>query len=299
METQNYFMKMTRSFCVRSLLVFFLVSSAGYKAECQKPSVFDSIFKGGSYMKSFSTSRVGVAQSVLTTPKGEFHVVIQHRFGELSGGLYDYFGLDVAYARFGLDYGILDWLSAGVGRSMFYKTYDIEVKAAILKQNNDNMPVSLSYYNAIMVNTLKNFYPSGHNSLGSRLSFVNQLIVARNQGIFTCQVSPIWLHSDFEVRTGTSLDILAIDLDGRIRLGEKLGLIGEYIPVLTREYFPQSNPLTIGLEINTGGHQFQLIFSNSQGTNETAILTNTSEGWLKGHIYFGFNLTRVFNPKMN
>jgi len=75
------------------------------------------------------------------------------------------------------------------------------------------------------------------------------------------------------------------------------GLIAEYIPVLTNEDFTKTNPFTVGLDINTGGHQFQLIFSNSQGTNEKEITTNTVGSWSKGHIYFGFNITRVFNPK--
>jgi hypothetical protein len=223
--------------------------------------------------------------------------VIQHRFGDLNGGFYDFFGLDAALARFGCDYGITDWLSAGIGRSLSYKTYDLELKASILKQNEKNIPVSLSYYIVMMDNTLRGYFPAGHSSFASRLSFANQLIVARNQGILTCQVSPLWLHTDYEVRTGSNLDVFAIDLDGRIRLGEKFALIGEYIPVLTRNSLSESNPLTIGLEINTGGHQFQLIFSNSQGTNENAILNSTEGSWSKGHVYFGFNLTRIFNRK--
>jgi hypothetical protein len=284
---------------VESLLVLFIILTTGFKAGCQKPAGSDSIFKGGSYINSFSTSRVGVAQSVLTTPKGEFHVVIQHRFGDLNGGFYEFFGLDAALTRFGFDYGITDWLSAGIGRSILYKTYDLELKASILKQNEQNIPVSLSYYIAMLDNTLRQYFPAGHSSFASRLSFANQLIIARNQGILTCQVSPLWLHTDFEVRTGSNLDVFALDLDGRIRLGERFALIGEYIPILTNNTLSESNPLTIGLEINTGGHQFQLIFSNSQGTNENAILTSTEGSWSKGHVYFGFNLTRIFNKKMD
>lgn len=297
METKNYSKKIRLIFFVKSLLILFIILTIGYKAYCQKPDSSDSILKGGSYINSFSTSRVGVAQSVLTTPKGEFHVVIQHRFGDLNGGFYEFFGLDAALTRFGFDYGITDWLSAGIGRSMLYKTYDLELKASILKQNENNIPVSLSYYIAMLDNTLRDYFPAGHSSFASRLSFANQLILARNQGILTCQVSPLWLHTDYEVRTGSSLDVFALDLDGRIRLGEKFALIGEYIPVLTNNSLSASNPLTIGLEINTGGHQFQLIFSNSQGTNENAILTSTEGSWSKGHVYFGFNLTRIFNKK--
>jgi hypothetical protein len=299
MKIQNYCKEKIRCFFVRLLLVIIIIFSFLYNAECQKPDTTGSIFKGGSYEKTFSTSRIGVAQSVKTTPEGEFHVVIQHRFGEIRGGLYEFFGLDAALTRFGFDYGISDWLSVGIGRSLFEVTYDLELKAVILKQNENSIPLSLSYYVAVMDNTTKNYFPAGHNSFGSRLSFANQLIAARNQGIFSLQVSPLWLHSDYEVRTGGNLNIFAIDLDGRVRLTEKLGLIAEYIPLLTNEDFTKTNPFTVGLDINTGGHQFQLIFSNSQGTNEKSIMTNTVGSWSKGHVYFGFNLTRVFHAKMN
>jgi hypothetical protein len=97
----------------------------------------------------------------------------------------------------------------------------------------------------------------------------------------------------YEIRKDGSMDIFAIDLDTRVRLTEMLGIIAEYIPIITNEEFTKSNPFTIGLDVNTGKHQFQLIFSNNQGTNEKTILTNTTAG----HIYFDFNLTRVFNSK--
>ena len=284
---------------VKFLLIAIVLFTFLCKAESQKSDSSGSALKGGSYTKTFSTSRIGVAQSIMTTPEGEFHVVIQHRFGDIRSGAYEFFGLDAALTRFGFDYGISDWLSTGIGRSLLEKTYDLELKAVVLKQNESNIPVSLAYYVSVLDNTLQNYYPAGHTSFGSRLSFVNQVIAARNQGILSLQVSPLWVHTVYEVRIGGSLDIFAIDLDGRIRLGEKFGLIAEYIPILTNEYFTKTYPLTVGLDINTGGHQFQLIFSNTQGTNEKAILTNTTGSWSKGHIYFGFNLTRVFHSQMD
>ncbi len=283
---------------VKALIVL-LIFSAGSKADCQNSDKSESIFQGGSYNKTFSTSRIGVSQSVMTTPRGEFHVVIQHRFGELESGAYEFFGLDAALTRFGFDYGITDWLSAGIGRTLFEKTYDLELKAVFLKQNDSNVPVSLSYYIAAMENTLKGEFPSGNNSFGSRLSFANELFIARNQGIFSLQVAPLWLHSDYEVRTGSNLNIFAADLDGRIRISDMIGFIAEYIIVPKNEPFITTNPLTLGFDINTGGHQFQLIFSNTQGLNEKQFLTNTVGSWSKGPIYFGFNLTRVFNKKMD
>jgi hypothetical protein len=217
METLNYFKKKIQYCGVKSLLVIFFIFIFLYKAQGQNSDVSGSVFKGGSYEQTFTTSRIGVAQSVMTTPEGEFHVVIQHRFGDINGGAYELFGLDAALTRIGFDYGISKWLSCGIGRSLFEKTYDFELKASMLKQNESNIPVSLSYYVSVLDNTSKNYFPEGHNSFSSRLSFVNQLIVARNQGILSFQVSPLWLHSIYEVRTAGSLDIFAIDLDGRIR----------------------------------------------------------------------------------
>jgi hypothetical protein len=280
-------------------LVLFIIFTFLNNAECQIANTTESSFKGGSYEKTFSTSRIGVAQSVMTTPESEFHIVVLHRFNEISGSANDFFGLDYASTRIGFDYGISSWLSAGIGRSMSVKTYDLALKAVVLKQNESNIPVSLSWYLSVLENTSQNSDWAGHNSFSSRMSLVNQLNIARNQGILSFQVSPLWLHSLYDVRTGGRLDVFAIDLDSRIRLSEKLGLIAEYIPILTNESFTKTNPFTLGLDISTGGHQFQLIFSNTQGTNEKEILTSTTGSWSKGHIYFGFNLTRVFHSKMN
>jgi hypothetical protein len=298
MENKYNLKAVSRQLLLKYLFTIFLIFGFYYQAKCQESVTKGSVFRGGSYENTFSTARIGTAQSVMTVPQGEFHVVIQHRFSEVSGGIYSLFGLDGALTRLGFDYGISNWLSAGFGRSLFEITYDLELKASILKQNKSNIPVSLSYYVSVLDNTQKNFYPVGYNSFGSHLSFVNQLIAARNQGIFSVQVSPMWVHSNFEVRTGSPLNIFAVDLDGRVKLFERIGLIAEYIPVLTNQPFIQTNPFTVGMDINTGGHQFQLIFSNSQGTNEKSILSNTAGNWSKGHIYFGFNLTRVFNSKM-
>lgn len=299
METQPYYKKKLLYSIEKLLFVPFIIFTFLNGAECQIADTSGSAFKGGSYENTFSTSRIGVAQSVMATREGEFHIVVLHRFNEISGNANDFFGLDYASTRIGFDYGILTWLSTSIGRSMSVKTYDLALKAVMLKQNGSNMPVSLSWYVSVLENTSQNSDWIGHNSFSSRLSFVNQLFIARNQGILSFQGSPLWLHSIYEARTGRPLDIFAIDLDGRIRFSEKIGLIAEYIPILTNESFAKTNPFTVGLDITTGGHQFQLIFSNTQGTNEKAILTNTTGSWSKGHIYFGFNLTRVFHSKMN
>lgn len=295
MGTHNYRNETLWYNPAKLMFVICFIFMLSHKAECQESEKSGSIFEAGSYDETFSTSRIGLAQSVMATPKNEFHLVVQHRLGEISGDENNFFGLDNASARLGFEYGILNWLSASIGRSMSVQTYDLGFNAVLLKQNAGNIPVSLSWYVSFLENTSQTPDWTGHDSFGSRLSFVNQLSIARNQGILSFQVSPVWVHSNYEFRIDGLLDLFAIDLDARIRLSERFGLIAEYIPVMTNEDITLTNPFTVGLDINTGGHQFQLIFSNSQGTNEKEIMANTAGSWSKGHIYFGFNLTRVFN----
>lgn len=297
MERLNDFKRILR-YCNR--LSFFIITcihaSLG-QAAGQNTKMPESALKGGSYEQTFSTVRVGLAQSVQIVPKGEFHLVVLHRFSEISANVNEFFGMDYASTRLGFDYGVFNWLSATIGRSMSVTTYDLALKAALLKQNSSNIPLSVSYYLNFLENTSQGSEWDGHDSFGERLSIVNQLIIARNQGILSFQASPMWLHSNYDIRKDGSTDIFAVDLDTRVRLTEMLGIIAEFIPIITQEEFTNTNPFTIGLDINTGKHQFQLIFSNGQGTNEKTILTNTDGSWTKGHVYFGFNLTRVFNSK--
>lgn len=283
------------------ILLLLLMLTTNALLPGQKPDISESGYKGDSYENTFSTSRVGIGQSVMITPHGEFHIVVQHRFSEITSSANDFFGLDYASTRLGFEYGISDWLSAGIGRSMTFKTYDLELKALLLKQAVNKSPFSLTYYFSVLDNTSQsvNDFPAGHNSFGSRQSFVNQILIARNQGRFAFQLSPFWVHTNYDANVNGSLNLVAVDLDGRIKLNEIFGIVAEYIPIITRKSFSDTNPFTVGLDINTGGHQFQLVLSNSQGTNEKAILTNTAGSWAQGKIYFGFNLTRVFHSKMN
>jgi hypothetical protein len=304
MQTQNCFKEILR-YCHRiTFISIAFITVFPFRAECQQSAMPESAFKGGSYEQTFSTGRLGLAQSVINVPKGEFHLVVLHRFSEISSNVNEFFGMDYAYTRLGFDYGIFNWLSATIGRNMSVQSYEFALKAVMLKQNESDIPVSLSWYGSALENT-SSYSDTLPVSFGERLTFVNQLNITRNQGIFSLQVAPLWLHVNnyiaydidkFVVNKG--MNMFAIDLGARVRLTEMLGIVAEYIPIITNEELTtNTNPFTVGLDINTGKHQFQLIFSNSQGTDEKTILTNTQGSWTKGHIYFGFNLTRVFNSK--
>jgi hypothetical protein len=55
--------------------------------------------------------------------------------------------------------------------------------------------------------------------------------------------------------------------------------------------------LSLGFDIETGGHVFQLIFTNSLGIIEKDFIGETTGRWSKGDIHFGFNISRVFTLK--
>jgi hypothetical protein len=299
METRNYFVKILQYCCRRRVFPILFILLFLCKVEGQKTGMPESAFKGGSYEQTFSTGRLGLAQTVINVPKAEFHLVVNHRFFEISSDVNEFFGMDYAYTRLGFDYGIFNWLSATFGRNMTVKSYEFALKAVMLKQS-DNMPLSLSWYGSALENTTQYSDTLGHDSFGGRLSFVNQLNITRNQGILSFQAAPLWLHINYDRSSAGPVDVVALDLAGRVRLTEMLGIFAEYIPIMSNnEFTTNTNPFTLGLDINTGKHQFQLIFSNSQGTDERTFLTGTEGSWSKGHIYFGFNLTRVFNSKLD
>ncbi|MBE0676499.1 MAG: hypothetical protein IH591_17730 [Bacteroidales bacterium] len=228
---------------------------------------------------------------------GELHFSIGHRFGDIKGGFYDMFGLDLATIRLGFDYGINDFLSAGIGRSSFEKSYDIYTKLAIVRQSESGSPLAVTANAAWSVNTLRNFYPADRSGITDRSAMLLQIMVARKQGTFSAQIAPSLLRNNYETRTGGNVTVFATPITANMKLSKRLSLAANYIPVFNQPSFFVSNPLSVGLDIDTGGHQFQLIFSNSTGMFEKAVLLNTAGDWSDGNIYFGFNLVRVFYLK--
>lgn len=247
---------------------------------------------------TFKTTRVSLGQSVENPATGNLIFDIQHHFGRLNGGSYEFFGLDQATLRLGFQYGITDWLAIGVGRSTLEKTYDGSVKVKILRQSTGakTMPVSISYFGSIAINTLKFADTSRTNYFSSRLSYVNQLLIARKfSNAVSIQLSPTFIHRNMVERNIDDNDVWALGAGGRFKLSNRISLNLEYYYVLskqTAEDFHDS--FTIGFDIETGGHVFQLFFTNSQGIVEQHFIPQTTGNWLDGDIHFGFNISRAF-----
>ncbi len=245
---------------------------------------------------AFKTTHLILGQSIENVAKGHLNFIIAHHFGRINEGSYNFWGLDQSTIRIGLEYGITDKLEVGLGRSSYQKTIDGFVKYKILRQNNMNMPISISYFGGMAINTLKWEDPTRDNFFSSRLSFVNQLLIARKfTDKLSLQLMPSFVHKNLVKRVIDQNNIFAIGGGGRYKLTKRLSVNAEYyqlLPGQTADDF--DNSLSLGVDIETGGHVFQLFFTNSQPLFERGFITETQGKWNKGDVFFGFNIIRTF-----
>lgn len=246
---------------------------------------------------AFKSSRVINGQSMEMIAKGTLDFRILHRFGEFSGGAYEFFGLDAASMRMGFDYGITKNWTVGVGRSTANKEYDGFVKYRIMHQSKGekNNPFSLLYVGGITVDGMKWENPDIKNYFSSRLAFYNQLIIGRKfSDRLTLQLSPTFLHRNLVDLASDPNDLYSLGVGGRVKITQRIAITGDYFYVFNSTDTSAVNPLSIGVDIETGGHVFQLHVSNAVGMNERAFLADTKGDWGKAEIRFGFNLSRIF-----
>jgi hypothetical protein len=250
---------------------------------------------------TFKTTRVVNAQSVENPAPGVLLFIISHHFGQINDGAYNLFGLDQATMRMGFEYSFNDWLCLGIGRSTFQKTYDGFAKVKLLRQSSGlrNMPVSVSLFSAITLNSLRWQDPERPNYFSSRLAYVHQLLIARKfNNTFSFQLMPAVIHKNLVPTGDDSNDIFALGAGARVKLSSRTTFNCEYYYVLPDQQSGDfKNTLSLGFDIETGGHVFQLHFTNSQPMFDRGFITETTGDWLDGDIYFGFNITRVFTIK--
>lgn len=253
---------------------------------------------------SFKNSKVINAQSMENTHKGVLDFRISHRFGQLNGGLYELFGLDQASLRLSFDYGITDRLMVGFGRSTYQKTYDHYLKWKILWQTDESnkMPISMTWYSNMAINSLKFDNSVFEHTFTMRLNYVHQLIIGRKfSERLSLQVMPTLVWRNIVATAAEKNGVAVIGGAGRIKLTKRLALNAEYFYVLPDQLAKDvdgkniyTNSLSIGFDIETGGHVFQLHFTNSPIMIDKGFITETTGEWLEGDINFGFNISRVF-----
>ncbi len=253
---------------------------------------------------TFKTTRIINSQSIENPAKGVLLFIIQHRFGRINTGIYELFGLDQASTRLGVEYGITSRLCAGFGRSTYQKTYDGFLKYKILRQSTGvkTMPFSMSYFVSVAVNSLKwadMGVENRTNYNSSRVSYTHQLLIARKfSESISAQLIPSLIHKNLVPTGKDKNDIFSIGLGGRIKLTKRMSVNAEYFYTPTSQIsYDFAQPLSFGVDIETGGHVFQLHFSNAQAFFDRGFITETKGKWTTGDIYFGFGISRVFTLK--
>ncbi|MFM7767590.1 MAG: DUF5777 family beta-barrel protein, partial [Bacteroidota bacterium] len=249
---------------------------------------------------AFKSTRVIGSHSLEHVAGGVLDFRIMHRFGSLRGGSYEAFGLDAATIRLGLDYGITDRLTVGIGRSSLYKEVDgfLKYRAVWQSRGGKNIPISVILVTGITRNAMKWSDPTRENFETSRLGYYHQIIVGRKfSDAFSLQIAPIMVHRNLVQKTTDKHDTYHLEIGSRIKLSKRIALTVDYFYGLENQFDNSlgiTNPLSLGFDIETGGHVFQLHFTNAPAMTEKTFLTETTGKWSKGDIHFGFNISRVF-----
>lgn len=242
---------------------------------------------------AFKALQVVTAQSTKLSAKNEWYIVVAHRFGDISTGFKNFFGLDDASTKLGVIYGVTDGLSLSFSRETNMKTFEGAAKYRLVKQN-DNFPLDIVGYNVMAVNTDldKDNYP--HLKFGDRLSYLTQALISRRfNDQFSLQLTPSYVHKNLYDPNIEDKNQFLAGLGGRYKVSKRISVNAEYFVNFDNHSF-YKNPLSLGVDIETGGHVFQLLFTNSQLNSDIGYLSNATGEWGKGHIFFGFNLYRVF-----
>ncbi len=253
---------------------------------------------------TFKSTHIINGHSIETLPAHVLDLRISHRFGPLSSGIYNFFGLDNATMRLGFDYGITNNIMIGVGHSTYQKTYDAFFKTKLLRQSTGKiaMPVTVAFVAAVALNSLKprDFYSKPDSGIDiKRTSYVLQLLIARKfSEKFSLQIMPTFIHVDNISFLHNQDNIFAIGVGGRHKISKRISLNAEYYYQLPGNKAPGThNVLSFGIDIGAGGHVFQLHFTNSIGLTEKSFITETTGRWDHSDVLFGFNISRVFQLK--
>lgn len=242
---------------------------------------------------TFQGTRLVNGQSANMAEKGELLLMIQHRFGDISGGFYELFGLDQASMRLGFEYGFGNSFNAGIGRSTWLKTFDAFVKGRIVEQSSD-FPFSAVVSAGGSLPTLRDYFPEEYDNFSDKASGNVQIHLAKTMGKIGLQVSPGFLKTGFLPEIDQNLSVFTLGTSGSVRISKKVSVNAEYLVPFSEE-IKGENAFSVGVDLDTGGHLFQLILSNNQRMFQQGVYTNTTGKWADGNLFFGFNLVREFD----
>lgn len=289
---------------IKSIYLAFCIGLCGLPALAQEEDLLKQVADSASQKEyvtaAFKSSRVINGHSMEFIGKGVLDVRILHRFGPVNNGLKEFFGLDQASMRLGFDYGLMTNLTVGIGRTSSNKEFDAFVKFRPLRQatGDGGWPFSLVWISGITLHTMDWIDEERKNYFSSRIGYYHSLIIGRKfSKKFSLQLAPTYVHRNLVLGADEDNDTYALGIGARMKLSKRIAFVVDYHPILAGRAPNTNDPLSLGFDIETGGHVFQLHFSNSAGMNEKEFITNTTDDFWKGDIRFGFNLSRVFTLK--
>lgn len=243
---------------------------------------------------AFKALKIVNIESTKLAAKGDFYFIVAHRFGSIKDGFEGAYGLDNAVTQLKFVYGVSDWFTVSAARSEL--AYDFSGKFLIKSQEDNGFPIAIAAFSSLAFNnTLKESnYPK--MEFENRLIYVSQLLISRKfNSKLSLEVAPTFFHENFVIDDNQENSQFAIGMGGRYKIAKRWSINVDYAAHLNRsDSSPFKNPLSVGVDLDTGGHVFQMHFSSSQGIHEAGFLGNTTGDWTKGDIFFGFNLLRVF-----
>lgn len=253
---------------------------------------------------TFKSTRLISGQTTEMRSAGILDFVISHRFGTVNQGIEQFYGLDDSQIRLGLDYGITDKLNIGIGRSSFQKIVDGMIKYKILTQQTGekSMPISLVAFASVAIKTGSGAFtvPNADNPFTDRLYFTSQLLISRKMSSkLSLQLMPTHIHRNLVPTNDHPTDVVALGVGGRFKLTNRMALNAEYFPQLTDKADGIYDALSFGVDIETGGHVFQIHVTNSRAMIEQGFVGDTQGNWGDGDIHLGFNISRVFDLSPN
>ena len=256
---------------------------------------------------AFKSLKIVNLESTKLAAKGDFYFIVAHRFGFIDKGFDDFFGLDNANTQLKFLYGVNDWLTVHIGRSGFQETYDLAAKYRMYSQKENGFPVTIVGFNSVAINSELKEEDYPNLKFENRLSYVAQVLISRKfSDKLSLEIAPSVFHENTlrDILDENNAVILpnpqdntqfAVGLGGRYKLTSRWSVNVDYAAHLNRaSQSNYKNPLSIGVDLETGGHVFQMHFTNAQAMHETGYLGQTVGDWSKGEIAFGFNLVRVF-----
>ena len=284
-------------------LLLFLFSFYFTYSQSDLENLLDPVENNYYTTSTFMSTRVINGHSIEMFAPGALDVRISHRFGALNTGFYELFGLDQATIRMGLEYGLSNSIMLGIGRSSYKKNYDGFLKYSIFKKSKkDNIPMSLVFFSSFSVESLRK--NQENFPFWGRVSYCNQLLIASkiNEKL-SIQLMPTFVHRNMVQSPFFFNDVYLIGSALKYNITKSTSLNLEYFYRITEkdgvtinqdQFF---NSFSIGFDIETGGHVFQLHLTNSLPMYEVGFLTETNENWRDGGLHFGFNISREFTLK--